>query len=751
MNNLSNKNILELLAIFFLSISLFVYEMLITRLFSTILFYHFVFLTISLAILGLCFGGLIIYKTRKKYSLEKLALTLAFSFFISIIIIYKLPYMKIYLIYSLITSIPFVIGGMILSLVFLKYSSISNKLYFADLLGSTLGSVIIIPLMDNLSFMRTLFVIIIFSILSGVLFSIKFGTKKMKYILISFLILTSTLLIQKNFLLELEKNFTSYLTSPITVIEHIRQNSNEEVNIVFSSWDSISRTDVIENNDREKIIITDGGASAPMIRFNGNLDDVSYLKEEINYLPFTIGNNEDTLLIGSGGGKDVLLAILGGSKNIDAVEINSSVVDTVNAYKDFNGDIYNYEGVNLFVEDGRSFIEKTNKKYNNIYLSMVMSKAVGYGGLSLTENFLYTKEAFKTYFDHLKDNGYLSFMFHSTFDMVRGINTGIETLLDAGVNQKDILKHFIVINNITNTMAEKYGNRISMPIVIFKKKPFTTEEIENIYNAAVKQDRIIINMPGIKYMDLYNKLVLGKSTLEEMYDKLYFNAKPTTDNKPFFYDFKKGIPNILQTLIILISIIIVLLYRTSIRNIRNLRLLFYFSTIGIGFMLIEISLIQKSILFLGNPIRAFSYTIFSLLLSCGIGSYFSNKKIFKTTIKHRDIVFVFIPILIMFLLIALPIITKLYKDFKEIYKLIILTITLFPLGFFMGMAFPKGILRLKEKGQKEYIPLMLGVNGIMSVMGSVLSLIISMNFGFTITMLFGALMYLTIFIFKLLE
>lgn len=173
----------------------------------------------------------------------------------------------------------------------------------------------------------------------------------------------------------------------------------------------------------------------------------------------------------------------------------------------------------------------------------------------------------------------------------------------------------------------------------------------------------------------------------------------------------------------------------------------YFSAIGLGFMLIEIPLIQKSMLFLGNPTKSFSYVLFSLLLSCGIGSYFSNRKVFDIRVRGRQIIFVVIPILTILLQIAIPIMIKEYRTIEDGFKLLMLAGLLFPLGFFLGMAFPKGIAKLTENNQERHIPLMWGINGVMSVMGSVVAIIISMKLGFTVANLVGGLMYLGIFIF----
>lgn len=741
------KTLSTLIGIFILSTSLFLYEVLITRLFSTMLFQHLVFFTISLAILGIGVGGFIVYKVNKKVDYERLSLLLGLSYIGIVTAIYKFPYLKLNIMYALIASIPFVIGGMILSLAFLSNEEISNKLYFADLLGSTLGSILIIPLMDNLGFMKTLFIIGSLPLVSNLIFVTRKKLRKMKIIVISPLAIIVALIFQGNIINELENNFTAYFTSPVTLMDYFKKQGNQDVKVSYTKWDSISRTDVVEENENVKVIITDGGASAPMLKFDGDLKKVEYLKNEIEFLPFSIGSNDDTLLIGPGGGKDILFALLGGSKDIDAVEINPATIDAANRFKDFNGDIYNYKGVNTFIDDGRNFVEKIDKKYDNIYLAMVMTNTVNNSGLSMSENYIYTKEAYKTYFNHLKDNGYLSFMFHDIQDTLKGINTGIEVLLGMGIKREDIPNYFVIVNSITADMNEEHKNSIHMPVVVFKKQAFNKEEIENIYNRANAQNRVIINIPQIVYWDVYNKYSKGEIELFDIYKSMPFNVTPTTDDKPFFFDYDKAVPLNVMGLFIIMFLLAWSIYK-RIKGSEIFNSALYFGAIGLGFMLIEIPLIQKSLLFLGNPTKSFSYVLFALLLSCGIGSYFSNKKIFDFKIKHRQIIFLLIPMIIILLQISLPILIYKYRAIADNYKLLILAGFLFPLGFFLGMAFPKGIAKLNRNKQEQYIPLMWGINGIMAVMGSVVALIISMKLGFNAANLLGGLIYLSIFIFK---
>ncbi|RKD34639.1 spermidine synthase [Thermohalobacter berrensis] len=743
MNALSkDKNLNKyslILSLFFVSSSLFIYEVLTTRLFSTVLVYHFVFLVTSLSILGLGIGAIIVFLYHDKFNSKLLTLmpvVLAISYIVCTLIIYKLPYIKLFLIYSVLASLPFVLGGIILSLIFKEFKQIGHLLYFGDLLGSSFGSIGIILLMDNLGFIGTLFVVSIMALLGGLFLSIK--KRRQTILTLSLLTILLILSVYKPIRVNIEKNFTAYFTSPHTAISYFKQNKELDVKIEYTKWDSISRTDVIDVEDpNRKVIITDGGASAPMVKFNGDLREVSYLKESIEYIPFKLGKNDNTLIIGSGGGQDVLLALLGNAKKIDAVEINPSTIDAVKKYKKFNGGIYNLNNVKLYIEDGRKFIEKTEKKYNHIYLGKVFSNVVDYSAAMLSENYIYTEEAYKEYFDQLKDDGILTFVFNDIRELIKSVNTAVKVLMENGIKKSDITKHFILIEN-------KVG--FPNPVAIYKKSPFTRNEVKIISEAIKPLNIKIVSMPYISENPLYNYYQEKNISYGEFIESFDFNARPAKDNRPFFYDYTKGLPNILLYMLLGILIVAGFIF-VYINKYKQLRKVYtYFSLLGLAFMLIEIPLIQKTILFIGSTTRAFSFILFSLLFSSGIGSFLSESKIIANFKKKRDYIFLMIPIVTVCVIASMSIIFRTQKDVDIIMKFFMVMILMFPLGLFLGMPFPKGIKSIATINIDRGVPLAWGINGLMSVAGSVLSLAISMKLGFNYSLILGGLLYFIIFI-----
>lgn len=750
----SKNRFLLYIAMFLLASALFLYEIILTRLFSVILTFNLVFLIVSSAILGSGLGGIWVFSAFKKgkYSsprelLTRTSIWLCLSIPITIGIIYFLPFIPFFSIYAVIGSIPFMVGGVVISCLFKEKSDKSSKLYFMDLIGSAFGSVGAISLLNSLGFMRSVVVISSIIILAGILICVFYKETKRVTVMIIGLLLLGGSLIQGEVIGQLEKNFNAYFSNSHKIIGYLRNTSEKPLGISFTKWDSISRTDVIETTNRnEKLIVTDGGGTAPIIKFDGNLNNIQHLKNDVNYIPFSFGDNKRTLLIGSGGGKDVLFALLGGNKEIHAVEINKSTLDAVEYFKDFSGDIYGNPGVEVHNQDGRNYIENSNMKYDNIYLSMVMTNAIENTTYSLSENYLYTYEAFEKYFDAIRNNGKLSFMTHSTLDLSKIANTGIKVLLDRGVPQDRVTDYFVVINGADKEHQNTHKTKVSMPLIIFKNKPFTSDELLRIRDTAADQNREILH-DGIKVDGIYKLLAEKKITFEEMIDTIPFNAAPITDNSPFFYRHTKWFPREISLVLLGALGVWLFLYRKYFKNKDGVNAQTYFIGLGIGFMLVEIPMIQKMTLYFGNPSLAFSVILFVVLLSCGIGSGLSETKVMKKITRNSPVYLISASIMIIITQLNMKTILTLTNQFTFMQKAIVILVMFLPVGIFMGMAFPTGLKALKRLyGSDETIPLMWGVNGIFSVVGSTLAIMISMLFGFDTTIYVGAGIYLILYV-----
>ncbi|MFZ5944890.1 MAG: hypothetical protein ACOYVD_12315 [Bacillota bacterium] len=718
-----------LLAVFLISLSLFMFEITLTRLFSALMFYHFVFLAVSIAILSLGLGGIWVYKIRtgnreiygfNKYNiLERSSLLFGLSTIAVTLVIYKTPFFSTaFLIYLLLGAVPFILGGMFLSEAFYRFPDKSLLIYFADLVGSGIGSILIIKLLDSFSPLTSVLLLSMIGFTAFLLIS-----SKDKLLLKTFGILTllALTIISGQYIDNVIADFTAYSGGAKTL------SALKNPKSVFTTWNSFARTDVIETTDRrEKLVLVDGSAVSKMMPFNGDLKSLNYLQQEIGYLAFTQGINTNALLIGPGGGMDLLLARYAGIEDITAVEINKGTIEAARKYADFNGNIYDLPGTKTLVEDGRSFISTDTSKYDVIYLSMVMTQASETLGYALSENYIYTKEAFSQYLNHLKPNGRLALVLHGKNDLQKAVMTIISTLEKNGLSREDAINSIAYISS--NSADVEHHSGVYYPLLIVKNAPFTEEESIELKAMAALGKHDILHLP---YLQSDRSLLL-----RDISDWV------VTDNSPFFYNsIGKKVPITIWFVFATVFFFggrALLPYRTKLLGQDSKHYSYYFILLGLGFMLIEIPLLQKFVLFIGHPTLTFSIIITVLLTSGGIGSLLASR--FK---KLSPIIPAgFAAAYSLIISTILPKVFTYWQGYPLEFKILITVITLAPLGFALGIPFPYGLRLLENNNYKELIPLMWGINGWTSVLGSILALMIAMVFGYSWSLLLGSLMYL---------
>jgi len=717
-----------LLAVFLVSLSLFMFEITLTRLFSALMFYHFVFLAVSIAILSLGLGGIWVYKIRtgnkkiygfkKDNILERSSLLFGLSTIIVTLIIYKTPFFSTaFLIYLFLGAVPFILGGMFLAEAFYRYSDNSLLIYFADLVGSGIGSILIIKLLDSFSPLTSVLVLSMIGFTAFLLVSAK---EKIFLKAIGILTLIGLTIISGQYIDNVIADFTAYSGGAKTL------GALKNPKSVFTTWNSFARTDVIETNGlKEKLVLVDGSAVSKMMPFNGDPKSLNYLNQEIGYLAFILGNNTNALLIGPGGGMDLLLARYAGIEDITAVEINKGTIEAARKYADFNGNIYDLPGTKTFVQDGRSFISTDTNKYDVIYLSMVMTQASETLGYALSENYIYTKEAFSQYLNHLKPNGKLALVLHGKDDLQKAVMTALKTLEENGLSREDAINSIAYISSNSDDVEHHSG--VYYPLLIVKNAPFTENEARELREMTALGRHDVLHLP---YIQSDSSLLLKD-----------ISNWVVTDNSPFFYNsVGKRIPITIWFVFATVFFFggrALLPYRTKLLADDSKHYSYYFILLGLGFMLIEIPLLQKFVLFIGHPTLTFSIIIAALLTSGGIGSLLASR--FKKISPAIAAGFTAAYSLIISSL--LPRIFTYWQGNPLEIKILITVITLAPLGLALGIPFPYG-LRLLDNQNKELIPLMWGINGWTSVLGSIMALMIAMVFGYSWALLLGSFMYL---------
>lgn len=755
--------------IFLTSLSGLVLEIAITRIFSAAIWYHFAFVAVSVALVGLGSSGLLVHYRLKKIR-ENWAhdLTIASAIGICIIlpinlyVMHSLASQVTYLpLFMFLFSIPFFFVGVVISTAFSAFAQKAGRLYAFDLIGASVGSISVVLFLSYLGGEGSTLLVGIIAAACATIFSVTIKNKKKIIISVAFIVLTATLLgvHESTQVFSIPTDPTANKDLPIFLRE------NPGSHIAKTQWNSFSRIDVVEGISGNCIpsrdtrnpsqcadegliakIFIDGGAGTNIISWDGNPESRRELSSWMQYLPFKMMTDPKVLIIGSGGGRDVIAAIASGSTDVTTVEINPIIFQTVKSYGDRAGNLYDHKYVHANVDEGRSFVSRSQEKFDIIYIPFVDTWAsVSSGGLGVSENFLYTKEGFQEYYDHLNKNGKVVAV-RWLIDSPRFVTTFIQLLQDNGVPLKDAYKHIIIVSSESTTKDP------SVTMAIVSKEPFTDSEISFLYDSFTNKGYKPILVPGKVMLEPYPDLFDGKVSFEEFYTLYPTKIHPVTDDSPFFLSFEKPIPSILETLLY-VSVIIAGAFlvipfvwlrsseKKSDLNIPNV--VIYFAALGAGFILIELSLLQKLILLLGNPTMTFAILLFTMLLSSGIGSLVSSKMI-KGNTKNLTFAIIGIVAIGFGYVVFLP--DVIYSVIAESFaiKVAISIGLLFPIGFLMGMPLPTG-MRILKSHLANHIPWMWAINGAFSVLGAVLSVVVGIVLGASYAMGIGISIYLAAF------
>ncbi len=753
------KKINLLFTIFVITFSTVLIEILYTRVFSVIYTSSFAFLMISLAMFGYGLSG--VYLSIKKITKSKNAIKYLEFFLISyaimLPIIYKLTLLTnidflnlfnpitnflLFFLNVIILIIPFFFAGASLVLIFTIYSSEIGKLYFVDLVGAAIGGIAIIPLITKYGPSKIIILIFLLLAISWILIT---GLKKSKKIIALGLILFSFMIMFKYS----QKIFP--IVPKMVKRAYLLHYYNKTIE--YSKWSPINKIDVSPfiNKNKKVVWIDAGTMQSWLVSFNGNLRRLGVINWSQEAIPYQLTKNRATLIIGSSGGYEVLCALSHKVKKIVAVEMDPEICSIVRTkYSRYIGNIFRRPNVILLNDEGRSVIKRIKQKFDVI--QMVNSHNADIllsGGLSIAEAYIYTVESFKDYWNHLNKDGYVTIV-HWFGE--RLFSTAFQALREMDVEHPE--KKFFIIQ------AKKGFNFFFM-----KKGDITKKEVEILTEFAGKKE--VIYSPFIKKNNIYYRIISPdyKKAIKES----SVNLSPVYDNSPYFnqpnkigqFKFKnvyvKGMAegvikwgiiysntvylSVLILSILLPLILIILPLKFSSKEKASLNIISYFFLIGLSFIMIEIIMIKIFQLYLGNPAYSISAIISSLLIASGLGSLAAKKvekRLGEKTILYLGIFLFFI---ISFYSLTLFKIISSLIHLRLIYRFLITFILISIPGFFMGMFFPTGINYLGEK-EKHTISWAWGANAFATVLGSVLTIIIAINWNFSIVLFFSALFYL---------
>ena len=769
-----------LIAIAATSGALLMTELALTRIFSVTMFYHFAFLAISIALFGLSASGVFVYLTRRRLAdqdTERLLCIAALAHMtVTVISLACLVRIGVSLVYTpdnlirmvaiyLLAAAPFFAGGTVLSLAFARLTSRINSLYASDLLGAALGCLALVPLMNWLGAPGVVLTAAGLSAVAALCFA--------PLSLRSWVIRAALVVLGVPLLLQ----YTEFGPFDVVAIK----GADREGKLLYSKWNSFSRVGVYNFPHADwslspkfkgkpgpsLFMDIDASASTPILKGSGDIKDADYLRYELTAIAYNLVERPggfDALVIGPGGGRDVLSALVFGAKRVDGVEINPIIVRDVmlDRFRDYSGGLYTDKRVSVHVEDGRSFVRRSPQRYDVIQASLVDTwAATAAGAYTLTENSLYTTEAFGEYLDHLTPEGLLT--------MTRWAVDGLRlvSLAQAACEQRglDASKHLALV---------QYNTVMTF---ILKRSPFTPEEVRRLQRASDQLGFTLLYAPGLPAVTVkdppemkairasladYRALILAEDK-QRYIDSYRYDITPTTDDRPFYFHatrlrdqfqvafgrymlFGTGLSALMSLFaisaaLVLLFIILPLAFAGQRPQRGWFGWLAYFATLGAGFMLLEVAVLQRFVLLLGHPVYSLTVTLFSLLLGTGLGSLLS-RRVPDADVK-RVTLYALMAAALTGVLAAL--VLSSIVDFAIAWPLVVrlglAALLLIPVGVLLGVGLPGG-MRLLDRSRPELVAWGWGMNGAFSVIGATAAIFIAMNWGFSITLLAGAATYL---------
>ena len=751
-------------------------ELSLTRLFSVVLFYHFAFLAVSVALLGLGAGGVFAYLKKiwlARFETRELAarvcvinailvpiiLETVLHVPVSLALLSKAKFLRLTTIYMA-SALPFFFTGLEFSVVFARESEHIPRLYGADLSGGALACMAIVPLLSKLGGPNTILFAAVVAAVAGVVWA-KRRIARNAGALVAIIVLA---LIAANH------------SERLIDIIYAKGDLHDRSWVEFARWNAISRVEV-DRQDGAKVIEIDAEASTEIMNADPKKWEGTERQRNLMSAPPALANvlrpRGEYAIIGPGGGVDVLRAVANGSSNVVGIEINPIIATTImrGRYADYTYHLYERPEVHMHVMDGRSYLRGTSERFDVVQMTLVDTWAsTAAGAFALSENNLYTVNAFREYFEHLRPDGLIAITrweFRQPHEALRVVSVAMEALHQLGV--KDTARHFMVISD---GPLDESGIPVA---VLAKKSTFTVEE-----EAAVRKhladypDLASLYLPSEPGNNPFSALIARNDPYAFAQGYAY-NVAPVNDNAPFFFftlklgqildrtrqarsiDWKVSLGVAVLGMVLIISLAAVLVFlvvplalRAKARQQRPVRLL-YFVAVGLGYILVEIAFIQRFVLFLGHPIYAITVVVFLLLLSSGAGSLLSCRWLREAVRGWLPLVLI-IAALLLYVFI-LPGVLNALVGIPFPTKLLVSAVLLIPLGFAMGIPFPTGLRALASFPETDFAAVQnsasdnavewaWALNAAASVLGSVLAVVIALQFGLNVTLACGASAYL---------
>ena len=682
---------------------------------------------------------------------------------------------------------PFFLAGYVLIAVFSKYSTSIQRLYFWDLIGAGLGTIVVIPLISKIGPGGLIVCAAALALVAAALFSERRAWTQAA--LGAAVVVAAVPFLWAPRYIDFQQHMEKR-----GVLQDLKAGLGE-----FVRWDPISKINVIDQKwtpekaapwwpmgDRKAVQYDGGNQTSYFFPFNGDLKAfrtyIDHDKSKIKAHFWQIGvlaahylkrdSGQSVLIVGSAGGQETKAALLYGATHVDTVELVPTVVELATGpYSHYIGDIFHNPAVHPQAGEGRSFLRHSNRTYDIIQIySNFTSSSVAQGTGALAPEYLQTAEAYQEYFSHLTPNGVLQMNHHSYARMVT-----TAALAWRNMGRTDFARHVAVYTSASEPF---------LPTMLIKMQPWTATEIAQLDTflappelAPYYQMHLAEN-PLDPSKDFLSADFYSGAFPRSVANSMPIDATPRTDNRPYFGLMRKSL-NILtadpsrfldsatalylnssmlkgkipmdlihlvitgaaSALFVLLFVVIPLRFSKVGREKGStaLPLLTYFSCLGAGFIILELVFIQKFMHVIGSPLYTYSTVFFTVLFSAGVGSAASERLGIGTNTRWA-VPFVAILAVGLALVALYPALAHLALALSLPGRMLASSIMMFPLGFFLGMPFPLGILAISNQ-PRGAIAWAWGMNGLFTVVGGFVSVIVSVTFGFNFAILLALTIY----------
>lgn len=769
--------------VFLLSLGVLMFQIALGRIFSFTIWYHFAYISVSLALLGFGASGsmLAAFPALAGRSLERtLALCCAgsavASLFVLVVVggvplspfeVLKSPteFATLVLYFSAV-CLPFFFAGLAITIALRAAGREVHRLYAWDLAGAGAGCALVVVCIDWLQTPRVLLLVAVIFAAAGIIAAGRAarGVRNVNLVVaVVVLALLGPLPAKLPFIPSRDKDI--YVALKLGLAS-------------YSRWSAIFRTDVIGIGDGDnrtggyrdagtsatyhgavphfRLIVHDGGAAAIMYDASQGFGDFEMFRHHVLTTPYVVRTHPDVLVIGVGGGADVVNALVNGASHVTGAELDPLTVELITkTHRDYTGGIFDRPDVTIRTDEGRHFARTTDRRFDLIQITGVDTlAALSSGAYILSENYLYTVQAYRDYFRALRDDGILgigTMDFHpstgSPRHALRFVGLAYEALRARGIERPH--EHVMVIGT---------PSKVSMLEIVTKLQPFSAEDVAAMERFVDENGFEAWYIPGrpSRQNPEFRTLLEGDARAHtDFFEQTFLDLRPTTDDRPFFFsyykwrhvfdhrkDIDRGHTLATGQLVLLLILGLSIVFSIAAIGLPLLRVrsaapplpgrfgfLGYFAALGAGFIFAEISFVQMFIHLLGYPTYSLTVMLFSFLTAAGAGALLSGR-LADDPRRVLPRLAAVLTVLVLGYGVALPRIFELVMTQSLAVRIAVTVVLCAPLGAVLGTFFPYGI-RLISALDRDFVAWAWAINGCVTVVGSVASIILAMTFGFS--------------------